>query len=156
MLVQAQTDDGYTRHRYVSNGEGDGAVAVVVRDERVLFVRLYRPATGRVLIELPRGQRDRDDANAVETAYRETLEETGWRASQGEIVGEAWPDSGLCGDCTQIVRFSSAEEPTEKSLADAEVSDVLWLSDAEIRERIATGEIADGITISALVTAAVL
>lgn len=157
MLVQSQTEAGYTRHRYVSNGEGDGAVAVAMADGKTLFIELFRPATGVRLVELPRGQADAEDGGDPRTtALRELFEETGWRAREAEVVGRAWSDSGLCGDHTNVVRCTDLEAPSPQQAALAEISHLRWFTPDEIRDGIAAGEIADGLSIAALAMAKII
>lgn len=66
-----------------------GAVTLIPIDEqgRILFVRQYRHAAGRLLLELPAGTLEEDEP-PVECARREIREETGMAAESLEKVGE--------------------------------------------------------------------
>jgi ADP-ribose pyrophosphatase len=55
----------------------------------VVLVRQFRPGPGEVLWELPGGIVDADEG-LEEAAARELLEETGYRATDVEVVGGAW------------------------------------------------------------------
>ena len=82
-----KTPDGSeTRLEIIEHG---GSVIVIPVDENgnLLFVRQYRHATGRDLIELPAGTRDGEEPYE-ECAAREIREETGMRAGKLEKIGE--------------------------------------------------------------------
>lgn len=157
LFVESQTEENYTRHRFRSNGEGPGALAIALRHERVMFIRIFRPATGKTLLELPRGQGDIcDQGDPEKTARRELEEETGWTSASTRIVGHVWPDSGLCADRTTIVLCEGLSEPSEIAREEAEHKQVYWLNAQEIRNFIVSGDIEDGQTMSALLKAGIL
>ena len=61
-----------------------GAVAILALDDaqRVLMIRQYRHPVGHLLWEIPAGLQDTDGETPLQTAQRELLEETGYRASR--------------------------------------------------------------------------
>lgn len=150
LFVQACDEDGWTRHRVLSNAEGDGAVAVVVAGLRVLFVEVDRPAVGRTLWELPRGQADAADGSPLVTAARELLEETGLVAVESRLLGQIWAESGLSGDAVNVVLVRI--DPLAVRAA-AEYSQLRWIDLDRFGQEIAGGRIRDGISISALALA---
>lgn len=79
-------DQRETRFEIIDHG---GSVILIPVDENgeVLFVRQYRHAAGRDLLELPAGTRDGDEPYE-ECAAREIREETGMQAGRLEKVGE--------------------------------------------------------------------
>lgn len=147
LFVQARAEAGWTRHRILSNSEGDGAVAVVVDGSRVLFVHAQRPAIGRSLWELPRGQADAADGAPEVTAVRELREETGFVAADSRLLGQIWAESGLSGDAVNVVLIRI--RPCGPA-APGEYSELRWIEPSGIGSEIAEGRIRDGITISAL------
>lgn len=70
--------------------EHPGAVAIVAQatDGRVLLVRQWRHAAGRVLWELPAGTREPEEEPAF-TARRELREETGYHGGRWRQLGQA-------------------------------------------------------------------
>src|SRR5262249_30065448 len=61
-----------------------------------LLVRQYRPAVEMMTLEFPSGHVD-PGQTPEEAAYRELAEETGYRASRLDLVGQLAPDVGrLC------------------------------------------------------------
>lgn len=60
---------------------GASAVVPLMPDGRVLVISQFRYPAGRTFIEIPAGKIDAGEA-AEQTAVRELVEETGWRAGQ--------------------------------------------------------------------------
>lgn len=150
LIVQASDEEGWTRHRILSNSEGDGAVAVVVDGSRVLFIDAERPAIARHLWELPRGQADTADGSATTTAARELLEETGLVAIESRLLGQIWAESGLSGDAVNVVLIRI--DPRAGQAA-AEYSALRWIDIDRIGQEISDDQIRDGISIAALALA---
>ena len=73
-----------------------GAVAVLALDDaqRVLMIRQYRHPVGRQLWEIPAGLRDADGESPLQTAQRELLEETGYRASEWHTLIDYYSSPG--------------------------------------------------------------
>ena len=82
-----KTPDGLeTKLEIIEHG---GSVVILPIDDEgnILFVRQYRHATGKDLLELPAGTRDGDEPYE-DCAARETREETGMEAGSLEKLGE--------------------------------------------------------------------
>lgn len=150
LIVQARDEEGWTRHRILSNSEGDGAVAVVADGSRVLFIKAERPAIERSLWELPRGQADTADSSPEATAARELFEETGMVAIESLLLGQIWAESGLSGDAVNVVVIH-VDPRAER--ADAEYPTMRWIDTGSIGQEIANNQIRDGISIAALALA---
>jgi len=72
----------------------DYASLIALTDERqILLVRQYRPAVERYTLELPSGLIDPGETPG-ETAKRELLEETGYAATNVDVLGPMFPDTG--------------------------------------------------------------
>lgn len=90
-----------SRHRREIVGH-PGAVAIVALDDedRVLLVRQFRTAAGRVLLEIPAGTLDVDAGTGMVeepdgAAARELEEETGYRADTWRKLGSFWTAPGF-------------------------------------------------------------
>ncbi|WP_237207869.1 NUDIX hydrolase [Rothia nasimurium] len=130
-----------------------GAVAVLVSDEgKVLLVRQDRPAVGRVLWELPRGGALGEDADAVATAARELVEETGIVGKGPVDCGVTYPDSGLLGSEVGVVSFKCGPVT---GTPDGEVEGWAWFSPGELRDLVVAGSLRDSMSLAALVVAGV-
>ena len=148
LFVERQHGSDHPRHRFRSNDPGDGAV-VVARDGegRVLFLEIARPIVGCTLLELPRGQADAEDADPVETAARELLEESGHRMTGGTVLGRVWPDSGLCGDGVHVVVATGIERGAVEA---AEHPQQRWLDPDALAAAVRDGEVRDAISLAAV------
>ena len=76
--------------------EHPGAVAILALDEadRVLLIRQYRHPVGAELWEIPAGLRDVAGEPLRQTAERELLEETGYRASDWRVLADFFSSPG--------------------------------------------------------------
>ena len=90
-----RSPDGNTAEREVV--EHPGAVGVLALDEsrRVLMIRQYRHPVGRLLWELPAGLRDVAGEPVLQTARRELLEETGYRAARWDVLVDYFSSPGI-------------------------------------------------------------
>ena len=84
--------------------EHHGAVGVVALDgdDRVLLLRQYRHAVGRLLLELPAGLLDVDGEPPQEAAARELAEETDVVAASWSELISMWSSPGMTDEHWQI------------------------------------------------------
>ena len=97
------------RWEYVSRARSIRAAAIVAIDEgHVLLVEQYRVPLGRACIEIPAGLIGDDDGAAGETpeaaAERELEEETGYRATRFETLGEFYSSPGMVSESFTLLR----------------------------------------------------
>ena len=121
------------------------AATLVVEDGKVLLVEQYRPAAGRLMLELPAGTIDRSEP-PIECAQREFQEETGYSAKNWETLGHVYPTPGYT---NEILYLFLASEITkgEQNLDEGEDIKVRWVPLAEVIEMIDNGGINDAKTI---------
>ena len=97
-----ETPDGRKHERDVVLHPGAVTVVAILPDGRVLLVRQYRHAAGRVLLELPAGTLDRLDDGSIEdpavAGPRELSEETGYRAATWRRLGGFWTAPGFASE----------------------------------------------------------
>jgi ADP-ribose pyrophosphatase len=142
--------------RYASGREGTidvvehrGGVTLLPIDAegRVLRVRQYRHAIGRVLLELPAGTIDPGESPEV-CAERELQEETGYRPGRMERLGGFYSAPGYCSEylhvflCTDLIESRLQGDEEAIHLQPVPLDDVLRL--------VAAGEIEDAKTAGAL------
>ena len=97
-----------------------GAVVIVpiLDRSRVIFVRQYRRAIDRELLELPAGTRERGERREV-CARRELQEETGWRAARLRQIGQFYAAPGFISEQLTIflaqglTKVQASPEPDE-------------------------------------------
>lgn len=96
------------RWEYVSRTRGIRAVVIVaIEDGHVLLIDQYRVPLGRRCLELPAGLvgDDHADDTAESAAVRELEEETGYTASEVEVLGEYYSSPGLVTEGFTLVRL---------------------------------------------------
>jgi len=125
-----------------------GAVAIVPVDPegKIVMVRQYRYAAGRVLLEIPAGTLELGEP-PEDCALREMQEETGFKPGKIERIGGIFVAPGYT---TEFIHLFMATDLTASRLDmdDDEQIEVLHLSMNDVLSRIQSGEIADGKTIS--------
>ncbi len=131
-----------------------GAVAIVALDKNgdVLMVRQFRLAAGKVLLEIPAGTLNPDEA-PLDCAVRELQEETGYKPGEIEPMGGIFVAPGYT---TEFIHLFMATDLIESKLAldEDEFIELDRVSMKDALARIETGEIIDGKTISGLLRAA--
>ncbi|HBN96756.1 MAG TPA: ADP-ribose pyrophosphatase [Firmicutes bacterium] len=121
------------------------AATLVVEDGNVLLVEQYRPAAGRLMLELPAGTIDRAEP-PIECAQRELQEETGYSAENWETLGHIYPTPGYTNEILYLFLASNITKG-EQNLDEGEDIKVRWVPLAEVAEMIDNGGINDAKTI---------
>ncbi len=126
-----------------------GAVAVWARvpDGRWLFVRQYRKAVGRVLLEVVAGTREAGESAAA-CAARELREETGYRARRWRRLGRVVTAPGFCTEAIDLFYAELAGGGAPAPDADERVEPVL-LDPAEWAALVRRGAVRDAKTLAA-------
>ena len=128
-----------------------GAVAIVplLPDGRVVLIRQYRHATGEVLLELPAGTRDQPGEAPIDTAARELIEETGYRAGRLTHLADFYTAPGFCNELMSL--YVATDLTTgDQSLMDDEAIGVEAIPLDAATALIADGTIRDAKTIVGL------
>lgn len=95
---------------YVARSRGIRAAVILAVDEHdhVLLVEQFRVPLGRNCIELPAGLigdgADNHGEDPREAANRELEEETGYRASRMDVIGEFWSSPGMLSESFTLLR----------------------------------------------------
>jgi 8-oxo-dGDP phosphatase len=99
-LVTVRSDEVRTPDNHVAERDvvlHPGAVAVLALDDadRILMIRQYRHAVGRLLWEIPAGLRDVAGEKPWVTAQRELVEEAGYRARDWRVLADYFSSPGF-------------------------------------------------------------
>ncbi|MEQ8702850.1 MAG: NUDIX hydrolase [Phaeodactylibacter sp.] len=132
--------------------ESPDAANVVARrasDGSILFVEQYRFGIGRYTLELPGGMVDTGEAQEI-AARRELLEEAGATAQSWHFLGKipsnpVFQDSYIFHWLAEDVRL--VQQPTLDAGEDVYLQ---WLPEAEVRERLYSGQFEHPHTVNAL------
>jgi ADP-ribose pyrophosphatase len=102
------------RWEYVSRSHGIRAAVILAIEEgpgiepHIVLVEQYRVPLGRVCLELPAGlvgdDESDDGENTLAAAQRELEEETGYRASRWEDLGEYYSSPGMVSESFTLLR----------------------------------------------------
>jgi 8-oxo-dGDP phosphatase len=105
-------DDHYAERTVVTH---PGAVAILALDDaqRVLMIRQYRHPVGRLLWEIPAGLQDTDGESPLQTAQRELLEETGYRASRWHTLLDYFSSPGYTTERIRIFLARGVEQAAD-------------------------------------------
>ena len=146
-----KTPDG--RETKLDIVEHGGSVVLFPVDEEgnLLFVRQYRTAVGKDLLELPAGTREGDEPFEV-CAAREIREETGMEAGKLQKIGEFYLVPGYS---TELMAAFLATELKENPLQadDDEFLQVERIPLKKAMDMAGSGEIHDGKSLAALLLA---
>lgn len=101
---------------YVARSRGiRAAVILAIDDGHVLLVEQFRVPLGRTCIELPAGLIGDEDAseNATLAAIRELEEETGYRATQMDNLGEYFSSPGMVSESFTLFQARGLEKVSD-------------------------------------------
>lgn len=126
---------------YLKTGHASICCLALTKDNQIILVRQFRPGPGKILMEMPGGGMNVDEAKE-DAVVRELLEETGY---QGDVrfVTELLP----CAYATYTKNFfvvTNCEKVAEPQVEDnGEELEVVLMSLVEFRNHIRTGQMTD-------------
>jgi ADP-ribose pyrophosphatase len=147
-IVEVELGTGERAEREIVRHPGAAVVLAQLDDGRFVFVRQYRKAIERLLLEVVAGTLEPgEDPEAC--AMRELVEETGHPARTLERLGTVYPAPGYTEECLHVYFARIETAQVERNLDDDERIDVVYLTQHEIDKMIASAEIEDAKTLSA-------
>lgn len=133
-----------------------GVAVLPIRDRSIGLCMLDRHNLQRTVLEVPRGFGDKGGGPRSD-AVRELEEETGIRVTQAELIelGTVVPNSGLLSSEVELYAVLVEDETHIGEIQDVrEVQSFDWYPLPDVYRWIATGELNDAFTHSALLRAA--
>ena len=124
-------------------------VVAFTPEQRLVVVRQFRFGTRTVTTEIPGGVVDPGESPA-ETAVRELREETGHTAERWSSLGTTEPNPAFQDNLCHHFLAEGARATHALELDAGEDIEVATLSEPEVIERIASGEIRHSLVLSAL------
>lgn len=143
-----RTDSGREATREVVEHPGAVAILPVTDDGRLILVRQFRYAIGREIVEVPAGTREPGEPDEV-TAVRELREEVGVEADKVELLARYFISPGWCNEQIAVFRATGLREVGAQPDQD-EVIELVTISPDDLPALIASGDIADAKTITAI------
>lgn len=127
---------------------GGAAVLPLFEDGRVLLIRQFRPAVGRMIYEIPAGRLEPGEP-ARDCAARELTEEVGYVAAELVPLGGCWSTVGFCDEYIHLFLARGLSE-RPRCLEPDEFIELCPLSLDEALRLVASGEVDDSKTQLAL------
>lgn len=124
-------------------------IVPVTADERIVFVRQFKPGYGEVILEFPAGRIEASHADLADTARHELEEETGIKAESMEYFGVF---SGFVTKATERVHCFLAhtvEFNSKQRLDENEEIEVVLFQFAEVEKMLANNQINAAVTVAA-------
>ncbi|TVO69327.1 NUDIX domain-containing protein [Denitromonas ohlonensis] len=153
LLLKVERDhvclpDGTTAVREYIRHPGAVVVIAALPDGRLILERQFRYPLRRAFIELPAGKIDPgEDIEAC--ARRELREEVGYEAARWTHLGTLHPCIGYSDERIEVFLAQDLTHVGEQ-WDEGEFLEILSLSPAELDAAVASGDITDGKTLSAL------
>ena len=151
---QVSLHSGDTTEREVVRHRGAVVLLPLLEDGSVVFVRQYRYAIGRTLLELPAGKLEPGE-DPAECARRELAEETGWAAGELHRLGSLYTTPGFSDELLHAFVATDLQPAGPTTPDPDELLQVVPLSPAEIHRHTATGDLCDGKSLTVLYQASV-
>jgi ADP-ribose pyrophosphatase len=143
-----KTPDGRETKLEIVDHGGSVVILPVDDENNLLFVRQYRHAAGKDVLELPAGTRDEDEPYET-CAAREIREETGMEAGKLQKIGEFYLAPGYS---TEYMAVFLATDLKENPLQ-ADDDEFLEVKKIPLKKAVgmaATGEVPDAKSLAAL------
>src|SRR5690625_1690558 len=126
--------NGQTSKRELLTHQGAAAIIPVTQDHKIIFVRQYRKAVEKMLIEIPAGLIDEGE-KPEETAIRELEEETGYTTDNLIFVTSFYPTPGYTDELIYIYFTKELEMLSEAKQNDEdELVELVELSLSEAKQ----------------------
>lgn len=146
-ILDIELPDGRRTTREIIRHRGAAVILARRPDGSFIFVRQYRKAVERTLIEVAAGCIEPGESVDV-CAVRELAEETGYRAIHIEKLGVIVPCAGYSEELLHLYFAEVGQEPEAQNLDSDENLEPIILSVEAIERMIAAGEICDGKSIA--------
>lgn len=129
----------------------NSAGLLIEMNSKIVLVKVLRMPLNKISLEIPRGTGDLNETSA-DCALREGKEETGLDIlpDQLTLLGKVHPENGILSAHLNIYHaFLPVEQPLLPTDAD-EIKEILAVSRSDLFHLIATNQITDAFTLSAL------
>jgi len=136
--------DGFEIERAIVQHRGSAVMMPVDEKNRILLVRQYRLPARQFLWELPAGTVDPGE-KPLQTARRELVEETGYRAKKWTKLAEFYPSPGFLSEKMTIYLATGLTAGEAKPMEDERIA-TRWFTAKELDDMIRTGKIQDAKT----------
>jgi ADP-ribose pyrophosphatase len=151
-LLDVRLPDGKEARREIIRHPGAVAIVAIDPAGKVLMVRQFRAAAGKILSEIPAGTLNPNES-PLDCALRELQEETGFRAEKLDPIGGIYTAPGYTTEFIHLFYATGLSESRLQGDAD-EFIEVDHISMTEALAMIDSGEISDGKSVAGLLRVA--
>ena len=141
----AKDPDGFEIRRSIVHHAGSAVMMAVDSARRILLVRQYRLPAKAYLWELPAGKVDSGE-KPLQTAKRELIEETGYRAARWKKLVSFYPSPGFVSEKMTLF-LATGLTPGPPQPMDDERIETRWFPAQQVERMIRANKIQDGKTI---------
>lgn len=124
---EVELPNGLKTYRDIVRHPGAVAIVPVLPDGRIVLVRQYRYAAGKLLLEIPAGTLEEGE-DPLECARRELIEETGYEASELTAILSCYMAPGYSDEVIHFFEAGGLREvgvsPEEDESIEVEVSEI--------------------------------
>lgn len=152
-VEEVELPDGKSAKRELIKHSGAVAILAITKENKLIFVKQYRKALDRILVEIPAGRIEVGEEPAV-TAKRELEEETGYGANEFSYIQSFATSPGFADEIIHLYLardLFKIENPADGD--EDEFIELLELTIDEAEELVVSNEIYDAKTIFALIFA---
>lgn len=135
-----------TKREYINHS--GGAAVLYVENNKILLVRQFRYAYGKVIYEIPAGKLEKGENPAV-TAKRELEEETGYITKNLKELFKLYPTPGYSDEIIYVYLAENCVQGNSNPDAD-EFIDCEFIEIEKVCKMIECGEICDAKTVAAV------
>ena len=149
--LEVSLPDGTKGKREIVSHPGAVAIVALLPNKKIIFVRQYRKAVEKILLEIPAGTLNKGEA-PNNCAKRELAEETGFKAKHLKKLVVFYPTPGYGKEKIHIYKATDLVKIKNNTrLSDPdEFLDVKILSISQVKKLIKSGKIKDGKTLIGL------
>ena len=144
--------DNKVSEREIVEHAGGVTMAAITDDNKMVMIKQFRQAAGKVVLEAPAGKREKGE-DPIETAVRELKEETGYTASNIKFLTKFYSSVGYSEEIIYVY-LCTGLTPGETDFDENEAIDVIEYDLGELCKMAMNGEIEDAKTIVAILIAA--
>ena len=152
-IDEVELASGRRTKRYIVEHPGAVAIIPVLPDGRIVLVRQYRHATGRMLLEIPAGTLEVGET-PEECAKRELIEETSYEAGSMEELKRFYTAPGYSSEMIHVFVAKGLRSVKGEMEEDESIRTEIYKLD-DVMRMISDNSIEDGKTICGMLAFAI-
>ncbi|MDM5199598.1 NUDIX hydrolase [Fictibacillus enclensis] len=144
-IQEVELPNGNKSKREIIRHPGAVAIIAITPENKLLFVRQFRKALDKIIVEIPAGKLEKDE-DPQKCAERELLEETGYECENLEYLTSFYTSPGFADELIHLFYTDSLKECKEQQPDEDEFLDVMEVTLEEALELVNDQQIHDAKT----------